>query len=423
MPLRRLVIAAVSGLMLAVFATESTVSARQDDDFPSLSSLPSPARQSETINLRVWWPDILYSENAATTLENQFDSFRSAYVTVSLDLRYHEYQPIDTMHRLTLTRDVAPGALPDLTLMRYEEIVTAVNRGLLQPVEGLLPPSVFNDLADNILALGQIGNEFYGIPYLLSVDHMLYTGAVPTPPRDFTDFLGQDTPLLFAARPTSGQTINDMLLIQYLAEGGYFVDQQNNPALNEEAMLTVLDFYNAANQRDSFSPTLQEALQFQTPTDYELQVSADSPVLALIDSSDYLRNRNRLPKEAQITPPLTADGQPFTLLDGWMWVLLTNDPARQIQARNFLTWMMNSDNLTDTALALDMLPSQQRALRVIAEDNNLTLLSNLVSVAYFLPPDQRQNAAALALQAAFESVLQGTRPDAAAETALASLRN
>lgn len=413
MRLRQSVITAVLGLMLPILAAHSPVFARQNDD--------SPARvnQQEAVNLRVWWPDALLSENAADTLENQFNSFRSAYVSVNLDLRYVEYQPIDTMHRLTLTREVAPDALPDLTLMRYEELLSAVNSGLLQPIEGLLPPSTLNDLADNVLAMGQVGGEFYGIPYLLSIDHMLYTGDSSNPPHNFSDFLEQDTPMLFAAKPDNSQVINDLLLIQYLAEGGYLVDQQNNPALDEDAILTVLDFYEAAVQLDSFSQPLQDALQYETFADYRNQLSADSPVLALIDSTDYLRDHSH--QEAKILPPLTADGQSFTLLDGWMWVLLTDDSAHQIQARNFLTWMMNSDNLTDTALALDMLPSQQRALRVIAEDSALIVLSNLINTAYFLPPAQRQNAAAVALQTAFEAVLQGTTPRAAVETAMATL--
>ncbi len=411
---RQWVISAIFGLMLTVLAVHRPVSARQNDDSSA------GVNQQETVSLRVWWPDTLFSESAATTLENQFDSFRSAYISVNLDLRYVEYQPIDTLHRLTLTRDVAPDALPDLTLMRHEEILAAVNSGLLQPIEGLLPSSTLNDLANNILAMGQVGGEFYGVPYLLSIDHMLYTGDSSTPPRNFSDFLEQDTPLLFAAKPDTSQAINDMLLIQYLAEGGYLIDQQDNPALDETAMLTVLNFYYAAVQLEPFSQTLEDALQFQSPADYRAQLSADSSVMALIDSTDYLRDRRRFAEDAKILPPLTADGQSFTLLDGWMWVLLTDDSAHQIQARNFLTWMMNSDNLTDAALALNMLPSQQRALRVIAEDSALIVLTNLISTAYFLPPNQRQNAAAIALQAAFESVLQGTTPRAAAATAMAT---
>ncbi len=406
---------AIFGLMLAILAAHNPVFARPKD------ASPARVNQQEVVNLRVWWPDTLLSENAADTLENQFDSFRSAYVNVNLDLRYLEYQPIDTIRRLTLTRDVAPDALPDLTLMRYEEMVAAANNGLLQPVEGLLPPSALNDLTDNVLAMGQVGGEFYGIPYLLSIDHMLYTGDSATPPRTFSDFLEQDTPLLFAAKPTTSQVINELLLIQYLAEGGYLVDQENVPALDEEAMLTVLDFYSTAVQREPFTQSLEAALQYQSLTDYRAQLSGDHPVLALVNSTDYLLNRNRFAGDAKILPPLTADGQSFTLLDGWMWVLLTDNATRQIQARNFLTWMMNSDNLTDTALALNMLPGQQRALRVMAEDSDLLVLSNLINAAYFLPPAQRQNVAAVALQAAFESVLQGTTPRAATEIAMATL--
>ncbi|MCQ3931803.1 MAG: hypothetical protein DPW16_15225 [Chloroflexi bacterium] len=408
---------AIFGLMLAILAAHNPVFARQKD------AAPTRVNQQEVVNLRVWWPDALLSENAADTLENQFDSFRSAYVNVNLDLRYLEYQPIDTIRRLTLTRDVAPDALPDLTLMRYEEMMAAVNSGLLQPVEGLLPPSTLNDLSDNVLEMGQVAGEFYGIPYLLSIDHMLYTGDSAPPPRNFSDFLEQDTPLLFAAKPATSQVINELLLIQYLAEGGYLVDQENVPALNEDALLTVLEFYSTAVQLEPFRQPLEDTLQLQTLADYRAQLSGDDPVLALLNSTDYLLYRNRFAGDAKIVPPLTADGQSFTLLDGWMWVLLADDATRQIQARNFLTWMMNSDNLTDTALALNMLPSQQRALRVMAEDSDLIVLSNLINAAYFLPPAQRQNVAAVALQVAFESVLQGITPRAAAEIAMATLGN
>lgn len=423
-------IAAFSSLFVVlILSSTHVVSARPYDDFPS----PSQPFQEETTTLRIWWPDALYSEQAAAILENQFDSFRNAYVNVNLDIRYREYQATDGVRRLTLTRDVAPAALPDLTLMRREELTAALNNNLLQPVAGLLPASTMNDLSENILALGQIEGELYGLPYLLNLDHMLYTSdeTETDPPTNFEDFLSESesVSILFPATPRDA--ISDLLLIQYLAAGGYLANEDNTPALNEEAMLTVLEFYHIALQSENLRDALLENLQYETPADYWPAILSSQATLALTDSNAYLHNRTRFssnsssgsPSVVEILPPLTADGQPFTLLDGWVWVLLTNDPARQTQARNFLMWMMNSDNLTDTAMALEMLPSQQRALRVISADRDLNILGDLLENAYFLPLDQRENEAAVLLQAAFESVLEGTEPSEAVTVAITSLGN
>jgi ABC-type glycerol-3-phosphate transport system substrate-binding protein len=393
----------------------------------SLQSIPlvraSTVEQAAAIDLRIWWPDALYSENAAETLEAQFSAFRSAYITVNLDIRYREYEVGESFHRLSLTREVAPGALPHLTLMQRDDVVAAVNADLIRPLDGWVPPVIMSELAPNLLALGQVDGKLYGLPYLLTVEHMIYLSSPSQPaPNTFDAFLAQETPLLFPGAPVGGFAVNDLVLIQYLAAGGYLVDDNGAPALDETAMQTVLEFYADSLQSAVFRPALEQVLDYRTPQDYWPRIIAGSAMLALVDSSAYLQNRDRLPSGVSTPPPLTADGERFTLLDGWMWVLLADDQDRQTQARNFLSWMMGSDNLTDTATRLGMLPSQQRALRVMSDDEYVDAMSVLLETAYFVPPEQRKNEAAVALQAAFVSVLDGADPGEATTVALETLQ-
>ncbi|MGV2436409.1 MAG UNVERIFIED_CONTAM: hypothetical protein LVT10_17195 [Anaerolineae bacterium] len=50
------------------------------------------------------------------------------------------------MSTLRTAREVAPSALPDMTLLRRQDLLDAVQRGLVQPLDGLVPTSMIDDL-------------------------------------------------------------------------------------------------------------------------------------------------------------------------------------------------------------------------------------------------------------------------------------
>ena len=122
-----------------------------------------------------------------------------------------------------------------------------------------------------------------------------------------------------------------------------------------------------------------------------------------------------------LAPIPTLGGTPITALDGWMWVVTTNDPDRQQQAFVFLSWMMRISQQSSYTEAFGVLPSQHRALRLWNDETYAEFAQTLIASAQIIPLAQRNNNASLALQTGLADVLGGASAETAADAALALL--
>lgn len=372
--------------------------------------------QDESIPvIRVWWPDSLYNSQAQSTINGILAEFQQNNSTI--DIRYFEHAIGKDTHRLELTRNVAPTALPDMMLMHREDIATAVGSGLLRPISGWVPQNVLEGLSPNLLALGQVNDTLYGLPYMLDVQYMIYSPRIfATAPEDFQQVLAESTPVLFPGKARLGKVVNDMLVSQYIAEGGAFVDSEGKPSLDADALETVLTFYADGLSNGIFDPSL---LSYSSPSDYRQRLSGQDTALALVNFAFFSNSSDPAISNYAASSLPTATGTHIMLMDGWVWVLLTSDPARQEQAQRLLTFLMDTDKLVDTAEGVRLLPGQQRALRVL-DDPFIDNIRNLLPNAIFIG-NEANNAAGAALQIAFESVLNGSDPSEATATAINSL--
>ncbi len=375
---------------------------------------PVDAQEEDTsVSVRVWWPDTLASVRARALLSDVFATFAE---TQAISPRYYEYVAGDNVRVLELTNRVAPRAMPDLMLMRRDDMVDAVAAGLIVPIDGWAPATTIAGMPENLLTLGQVNGVLYGLPYLVEIKHIIYdTTVFETPPTAFDDVLDHEASMFFPGRPPNNEVVNDVVLMQYLAAGGTLVDAEANPVLDEEALETLLNSYAAGLDSGIFSPDL---ITYTSLDNYWSQVIASEIGLALIGSDQFLERQAGLPVEMGVTSVPTSGNQPIALLDGWVWVLMTNDVTYQEQAQRFLLWMMDTDRLVDLAEVLNTVPTQQRALRVL-DDTYFDFVQDLLPRAVYV--EERDNQAAAALQLAFEAVMNGGDPDEAAAAALESL--
>ncbi|MCB9436938.1 MAG: extracellular solute-binding protein [Anaerolineales bacterium] len=378
---------------------------------PVLAQDPTATPTTPT-TVRIWWPDALYPTAARPVIDDILGEYAQEN---GLDLRYFPYSTGNVVHRLDLTREVAPGAMPDLMLMRRDELTRAASSGLLEPIDGWVPISTSAGMSEDILAMGQYNQVLYGLPYMLEFQHMLYD---PTQFEADTvtseDILESHLPILFPAKPETGMVINDVLMIEYLAAGGSFVGSDGLPTLNEDAVRTVLDFFATGLEAGGFNSSL---LQYTYPADYWDLITADS--VSLVESQRFWQQRTSLDSKLTVFPILTPQGQPYLLVDGWVWVLIAQDEGARAEAQRFISWIMATDKLVDIADALQLIPSQQRAQRVLDDPYVEALTPLLTSSALVI--QSPTNEAAAALQVAFEAVLNGGDPLEATAAALDSL--
>lgn len=372
--------------------------------------------------VRVWWPDELYPAEgsaAADLLTRQWDGFRSTYRSYNLEIRRKRASGLGgILSTLRAASGVAPGALPDLALMRRADMVTAVAEGLLVPVADWAPSDLLaSDLLPGVEALGEIDGVLYGVPYALTLTHTLYRpSALSAAPSTFASVLRDAPDYIFPGGSGSSAAVNTTVLLQYTHAGGRLVDADGDATLDRDPLLSVLQYYATGATQGIFGP---ELLDYSQPASYwSIFVSGDADLIG-VESSFYLSHQGEVPVAALgITP--THDGAPTTALNGWMWVLVTHDPDRQDRARAFLSWMMRVSQQAALTEALGVVPSQARALALWQNQTYAQFAAGLFPGGQIVAGGQRSSAAA-ALQASFADVLDGMAPEQAADEAIASL--
>jgi ABC-type glycerol-3-phosphate transport system substrate-binding protein len=140
-----------------------------------------------------------------------------------------------------------------------------------------------------------------------------------------------------------------------------------------------------------------------------------------MDSRLFMQRRDSRYVDQSVASIPTLDGNDISLIDGWMWVLVTEDPVRRDEARRFIDLMYNSDTMSTIASALFLMPSQESARRVMGDDDYLDFLSDLLEDAVFIGENESRSASATALQMAFEAVLRGATSGDAVQAAIGSL--
>lgn len=380
-------------------------------------STPAPLVTEENANpqrtLRIWIPDALMPVDQDET-ENQWNQQIEAFLTtqrnLTIEIRRKRSQDIGgIMATLRTGSVVAPGALPDVTLMRIEDLIAAEQGSLIQPLEGRISSSILGNLYPIALQMGQIEQQLYGLPYLLDLSALIYHPGTNTPTRWTLDTLieRQITFAFPAARP-------DVFLLQYFSAGGT-PPVSGSMILNPIALQTVLTFYEQAQQANLVNP---EILSFTSPLDYRALFwdrSVDAAVINVSSFNDYQRGS----RQFALAPIPTVNGDPLTMLNGWVWVMVTSDLEHQDLSARFINWMMDEERQREMAQQLTLLPSQRDALRAWSIDGIETdLMDQLMSHA--LLPITEINGGRLirAMQTALGTVIDGTQTAEAAVSAV-----
>lgn len=406
--------------VLAFMLMLAACGAAQEPEVPVTEAMPSetPPPATETIaaptatvqltpagpnELVIWWPEPLApldNETAAEVLSEQLTAFQRDQANVVVDFRLKRVEETGgIMSTLRTANAVAPGALPDLTLLRREDLLIAAQAGLIQPLSGQLSPAILEDMQESSLDLGRFGGELYGIPYMLEVLHIAYPPDTP----DMNDWrfdavLEKEIPFLFPAGRSNG--INQALLVQYMAAGGE-LGQPGSQTINAEALQTTLAFYEAAAEAGIINSSV---LEYTHPRDYLEVLNAGDPIAVLVTSTLYRQLADE-GLELGFGPIPTATGMPVTLVDGWMWVLTTQDADRQARALRFLDWMLDADRQAEYADVLHVLPSQRMAMRQMDNPQYSAFVAELLANAILPQGEAESGTAARAIQNALSEVL------------------
>jgi ABC-type glycerol-3-phosphate transport system substrate-binding protein len=373
---------------------------------PEVTETPAPEpTQTGPARLVIWWPEPIApaEDSAATAIRSeQIGAFQATQDNLLVESRLKQEQDIGgIMDTLRTASAVAPGALPDLTLIRYEDLQVAAQAGLVQPLEGRVSSAILGNLYDSALQLGQVDGQLYGLPYMLEVNHVVYRPlAVEGDAWSFNSVLAEGAPFVFPANRING--VNDVFLVQYLAAGGTLSE---DGTLDEDALRSTLEFYERAVAAGIVNSTV---LDYSEPANYEADLAAGTIPFAVVTSTVYLE-MIAAGEDLNVGLIPTSSGQPMTLLDGWMWVMTTSDVDRQTSAIAYLNWMLEADRQGEYSQSVHMYPSQRRAVRNWFTDDYAIFVSRLLDNATLPVPESQNGVAARAMQNAFTAVILGAR--------------
>jgi ABC-type glycerol-3-phosphate transport system substrate-binding protein len=322
---------------------------------------PSPTPEVPPRVITIWWPDTLATpdnEAARAVLDAQTADFVAAHDNVEVQIRLKTTEGAGSiMSTLRTASGVAPTALPTLTLVQRRDLVSARRLNLIQSLEGDVPLDVEDDL-DTALQLGQINGELFGAPYLLEMSHLVYR---PDNGRNQTDWtfdavLQRGEPFMFPAGRTTG--LSEVFLLQYLAAGGT-LSEAGTLTLNQEALQTTLEFYEAASDAGLINGF---ALNYTQPQDYLQAFNAEEFDVAVFSSSAYLQ-LHETDERLRIAPIPSATGQPAAVLDGWMWILIPSEVEQHNLGARYINWMLDAERQAAYARQVYRVPSRTAAIQ------------------------------------------------------------
>lgn len=370
---------------------------------PNVSAQGTPIPTSAPI-VRVWLPDELVPP-ANVALNEQWQAHTQAFsdaegIAVALRLRRTNDVGgvLSTLRSASL---VAPEALPDLTLMRYQDLLIAQREGLLQPMEGRVPSTIVARLG-NVLALGQIESTLYALPYVIELSHLALQAGAPVPPTwSYDGVLASGLPITFSA---GRSTLSDMFYVQYATQGENLAEAgELRP--DEGALASLLAFYEQASQVGVVAPL---ALSYTSQADYLQGLRTGDLQAGLVNSTTYLSLHADNAMLA-VAPIPTHDGRVASVMSGWVWVMVTSNPEQQANAMRYLSWMLEDARHAELAAHLGALPSQKSLFRTSLRNRELaSFYERLLDAAY--PPLIAPNDAFIrALQTGLASVINGER--------------
>ena len=382
---------------------------------------PSPPVVPETtINLTLWTVEAVSSQaggEAGEAFGDGLRAFESAYPTASVSVVLkNDTGKGGVLDYLRTAGQVAPSVLPDVVVLDTVDLAAAARDGTLVSMDELISPTLVDDLLPAARAAATVDDQLMGIPFEMDVEHLIYnTSKITGTPVTWSDVLSLTAPYVFPAKGRNG-LVNDAFLIQYLALGGKFQDDEGNPTLDQQLLVSALDYYRQGSDIGVIPPDVLEVSG--TEDIWPAYVSAEVGV-AHARASDFLRDRGVL-RTTQYASIPTHDGEPVAIGRGRVLAITTRDPAQLGMALLLIEWLLEPENEIAWSRAAGYLPSRYASFELIGDsDPYWPFLEHQLEVAVPPPAFPEYDQIGRVVQQSVVEVLGGeSTPEEAAAAAL-----
>ncbi|MFT5196147.1 MAG: ABC-type glycerol-3-phosphate transport system substrate-binding protein [Candidatus Promineifilaceae bacterium] len=343
---------------------------------------------------------------AGNIIKNQFSTFDANHPEIQLIVEHKSMKGQGgAIDYFSTASNVAPNVLPDLMLVPHSVLPELVAQGIIYPLDDLLASADIQDFFPVADQLVTIDGRRYGYPYALSglthaaYNTAIYSGTLPSRLEQIVETT------LKPAFPAAGLKGAALLLQLYIDEGGQFYDEEGNLAFESTPMLVALRRIQALRDSGAISDSIKS---LSTHDEMWIQYKSGS-------SSLIFTNYNRFSTEYRQLPDLGFSQFPGSIgtltpmVDGWVWVISSADPARQALATELLSWMANGPNMGEWTFASQMLPARESAINRWPQDEYTQFLNAELERATVKPELLNSNVGEI-LQGAMQTLFATTNP-------------
>jgi len=392
---------------------------------PQPTSGPTDAAPLEpsVITLTMWTTEAFSPTQVVTSgliLAQEATAFEAAHPDTQLQFVVKKpHGKGGLLDFLLNTQAVVPQLLPDLVVMDVYDLNTAVQAGLAQPLDGLLPADLVSDLYPFARDAATFDGRLYSLQLQANLEHLAYdTGKMAVPPSSWPGVLSNPGPYTFPAGGQAG-LVNDAFLIQYLSLRPWpSEDDPDAPFLDAESLTAVLQYYQDGASRGIFPADI---LDYHTTDESWRDYLEGQAAMTHVSAHQYLEDGDLSPGSAAAPIPAINGGAP-AISEGWGLVLIATEPAHQAAAIDWMVQLMSPETNAALNRATSYLPTRQAALvRWDRGDSYTPFAHQQLQTAHPRPAIPNFALTAGVLQQAVEDVLTGSAtPEEAASQAIQS---
>ncbi len=388
--------------------------------FPFITPTPLAHGTASTpaATLRLWLaPEFGPSRDSPSGLlmSDRLTAFQNAHPGVTLVVRLKARRgPAGLIESLVAAHEAAPDTLPDVISLNNDGLHTAAVKGLVLPLEGLMPPPATPGWFSFATAGARVDGSYVGVPFGSDTTVLAYRiDRYASTPRSWNDVLTGPAPVLLPlADPSAAFTLG-----QYLSLGGTFVDASGKPSLDPSVLSDILAFYGSAWSSGVLPPSVR---QLPDATAAWQAFHGGAAAAGAVPLPTFAAARSPRFESAALLP--TRNGTGIGLMDPWSWALVARDPVQRGLAIELIEWLSDPAFLGPWTHSLGLVPSNQTVLDLWPRDSLTDVASGLIPSARLIPSPELLATFGPVFQAATDAVLSGSStPDQAAQNAAAKL--
>ena len=393
-----------------------TPAASQDGISEMMTETPVPTPSSYLIELWIppaFDPDQNDSE-AGKALENLIDQYMDDHPNVTITHRVKAASGDSSMlNTLTSASHIAQDVLPSLALISRNDMETAVQRGLLQPIN----TSVLEDgesWYDFAKQSSSIDSVIYGIPVLGDSTVLTYRPSKIGPELgDWNDILTRGLPIGFA--PSSSTSLFGLFV--YLSLGGKLTNDQGQPYLDQQKLTETLNFFLTGGQNGAFPPSISQLVD-QGQVWQRFNEGTIQMIISQLSSFRHYQS----PDISVLALPMSNNVTGYPLINTWNLVLIEDNPIYQEETVRFAEYF--SDMAVNDKLSAEAgyIPVRRGDHKAWAEDPQREIVEMMSESGLLAPNNQITNKLVPLINNAVLQVIKNQMsPDDAAKEAMSSL--